>query len=122
MDFQITQLSTGLAAEDPRNAGVHRELTTEITNASGLVLRDPTPREGAPPAKGVATEIVVSLTSAGTITALVNAFKAWLARDSQHRTIDGEVGGKRFHIDAKGVSDGTIQTALEHALSESTEK
>jgi hypothetical protein len=69
----------------------------------------------------LALEIIVSLTSAGSITALVSALKAWLDRESQHRTIDGEIGGKHFHIDANGVSDGTIQAALERALSESTE-
>jgi hypothetical protein len=71
------------AEDDPRRASE----TFELSRALEREFRDELTSLPAPGTKGGILEMVVTLGSAGAITALVEVFKAWLATRPVHRTV-----------------------------------
>lgn len=89
-------------------AGLVAELRRELEGVG-------TPVEPVPGTKGAATSIVVSLASAGTLTALVELLRSWLTRD-RTRSIrvsfgdGGELTG--FEMDGDGLDQASLDALL----------
>lgn len=75
--------------------------------------------------KGVITDVIVPLASSGALTAVVEVFKAWLAKQPAHRSIDLEfevegdaAAGRHGHLrmDATNVDGAVLGAIAQEAL------
>ena len=105
--FKITPLSDFYSQDDPRHASEEFDLQRALRRE----LADEVEIHPAPGKKGALTDLIVTITTSGGVTALAEVIKAWLATRPVHRKVDLEFEidqkkGKRtgsVHIDASNV-------------------
>lgn len=99
--FTITPLSDFYDDKDPRYASE----AFELQHAVKREMPDLVEVRAAHGEKGLLSELIVDIVTSGSLTALVEIFKAWLAARPAHRKID-----LKFEIDQqKGKRTGTLQ-------------
>ncbi|MEI5101708.1 hypothetical protein RB200_28405 [Streptomyces sp. PmtG] len=105
-----------LAGLDAGHAAVldaRAELIADLRSvAGGQVAERAVPAEGA---KGVATELVIGLTGAGSVTAFAQIVKAWLQRDRRRSvtvTVTESETGKVVRIEGDAISNEVLAAAL----------
>lgn len=96
------------------------ELLSDLRTDSGLRTQErDVAAEAAKPGKGWETELIIGLTSTGTVTGLVQALKIWLSRDRRRSVmVTIRSGGQeaRYEIAGENISTGTLQAALNVAV------
>ncbi|WP_154685925.1 effector-associated constant component EACC1 [Streptomyces himastatinicus] len=103
----------GLDADHEAVLDARAELINDLHGVAGAQVMDRgVPAEGV---KGVAAELVVGLTSAGGVTALVQIVKAWLQRDRRRSvtvTITENETGKVVRVEGDSISNDVLTAAL----------
>jgi hypothetical protein len=103
----------GLDASHEAVLDARAELVVDLRSVTGVqVSEGGVPAEGV---KGVATELVVGLSSAGAVTAFVQIVKAWLQRDKRRSvtvTVTESESGKVVRIEGDAISNDVLTAAL----------
>ena len=113
----------GLAADHPAMLGMRAELLGDLKSLHGVTV---TERDSASDAgrKGVLTELVVGLTSAGSLTAFVQFARVWLGRDQRRsltvRITEGNHAPKVIRIEGEKIATETLAEALRAASADGT--
>jgi Effector Associated Constant Component 1 len=118
--FKITPLSDFYSEDDPRYASEAFELQRALRRE----LPDEVEIGSAPGNKGTLTDLLMTITTTGGITALAEVIKAWLATRPVHRQVDLEFEidqrkGKRtgsLHIDASNVDSQQLAEITDAAF------
>jgi hypothetical protein len=118
--FEITPRSDYFAAMDSRGRDEELELKTALKAELPEHVRS-RPGEGE---KGIVTDVIMPLATGGALTAMVEAFKAWLASRPANRTIElkyevEEKKGKRngtLTINATNVDSAVLEVIGREAL------
>ncbi|MEV4887787.1 hypothetical protein AB0K48_00150 [Nonomuraea sp. NPDC055795] len=108
-EFMVTAESSRYRLDDVRWSAQARELHTALMHSETGARLLRIPAEGT---KGFTETLVVGLTSAGTVTAALGIFKAWLARDKTRRivvtwTSNGDEG--RIVLEGDSLEAGALQ-------------
>jgi hypothetical protein len=121
LEFEITPESGFFALDDQRADDEAFELQAALTHE----LPNESRTRPDPKKKGVVTDVIVPLASSGALTAMVEVFKAWLAKRPDHRTIRLKYKIKQegkperegnLSIDATNVDDAVLGTLSGKAL------
>ena len=118
--FKITPLSDFYSEDDQRYASEAFELQRALRRE----LPDEVEIGSAPGSKGALTDLIVTITTSGGVTALAEVIKAWLATRPVHRQVDLEFEvdqskGKRtgsLHIDASNVDSQQLAEMTDAAF------
>ncbi|MFE7215708.1 hypothetical protein ACFU93_38575 [Streptomyces sp. NPDC057611] len=108
----------GLAADHPAVLGLRAELLGDLKALRGVMV---TERDGASDAdhKGVLTDLMIGLTSAGSLTAFVQFARVWLGRDQRRsltvRITEGNSTPKVIRIEGEKIATDTLTEALRAA-------
>ena len=117
VEFRLTASNSDYDPGDDRWLDQVAQLIEDLNDTADEVRKDTTPVAGR---KGGEVEaIILALGSAGAISAAVEIFKAWLARD-QKREIEISVQSgddtKTVRVSANRMDTDTVTTFMEHAL------
>ncbi len=116
----------GIDRAHPAFQGSWGELLTDLRATPGLRAQErDVAAEPAMKGKGWETELIVGLTSTGTVTGLVQALKLWLGRDRRRSvTVTVRSGGQEasYEVAGENISTGTLQDALDAAVRREREK
>lgn len=118
--FKITPSSDFYSEDDKRYASEAFELQRALRHE----LPDEVELDSAPGSKGALTDLIVTITTSGGITALAEVIKAWLATRPVHRQVDLEFEidqkkGKHtgsLHIDASNVDSQQLAEIADAAF------
>lgn len=107
----------GIDRAHPAFQGAWSELLADLRATPGLRAQEcDVAAETAMKGKGWETELIVGLTSTGTVTGLVQALKIWLGRDRRRSiTVTVRSGSQEtsYEIAGENISTGTLQAALD---------
>lgn len=118
--LKIMPISDFYNQRDPR----HSSEAFELQQLLDRELPGELETRSAPGTKGVITDLIVPIATSGGMTALVEVFKAWLAKRPDHRKIDLEFEvntskGKRagkLSVDASNVDSKDITAITKEAF------
>ena len=115
VEFRVEPSSGRFDADDDRWLGEVADFFQGLRQAADEIRRERTPVPGT---KGALDSIVVSLTSAGALTATVEFIKAWLGRDSSRRLrVAFGDGGQLREVEFSGAElDAAALNQVTHAL------
>jgi hypothetical protein len=116
----IVPVSDYFSPEDPRAASETYELRQALQRDLPAELEV----HASSDEKGILSSLILSLTSSGAITALVEVLKAWLGTRPVHRTLDvqfeyDEKKGKRtgtLHLDASNIDSDELAKIMSGAF------
>lgn len=123
--LKITPQTDFYAAGDERA----KQEAFELEGALKRALPKEVETRPAADEKGVITDLVIPLASSGAMTAMVEAFKAWLSKRPTNRSIDvefeideSEEGTRKgtFSVDAQNVDDKVLDTIARGVLESGT--
>jgi hypothetical protein len=116
-------IAGGIRDVDAGNSAAQRawaEIRADLRSVPGLRIEERPVKTDGEPKKGWETDLIVGLTSTGTITGLVQVFKLWLGRDRRRHlklTVSSTPdGGKVIEVDADNASTDLVRNALEAAF------
>jgi Effector Associated Constant Component 1 len=117
-ELRVEAASTRFDADDNRWLEEVADFTLELGDRTGAVRRVRTPVKGE---KGALESIIVSVTSAGAITAAAEFFKTWLGRDStrQIKVAFHENGTpQEVVLQGRNVDEATVRRITDAVLSQ----
>jgi hypothetical protein len=115
VELRVEPASSKFDANDERWQDEVAQFVLDLDSTVGEVRRETTRSEGT---KGVVESIVLPLASAGTLTAAVEFFKAWLARDNGRglKLSIGSDGATVFETSGNDIDETTRRRILEAVL------
>lgn len=99
--------------------GAWAELRQDLAGANPAPRLSERHRSDGSDTKGLWDEVIVSLTTTGSLTAFVSALRLWLGRDRRRSvtvTVHDDGGETTYKISGENISTGTLQHALEAAV------
>ncbi|MEV6106497.1 hypothetical protein AB0M28_17520 [Streptomyces sp. NPDC051940] len=112
-EVRIEERLAGLDAGHEAALEARAELLADLRAAAGLEAHERAlPAEGT---KGVATELVIGLSGAGSVGAFAQIVKAWLGRDRRRSltvTVTESANGKVVRVEGDTVSNDALIAAL----------
>lgn len=114
IDVHLPRVDPGHSAAQAARS----ELLADLATVPSLRARErDLPAEGG--SKGPLTELIVSVSASGGITALVKIMRIWLSRDQKRSlkvTVQTSENGTIYDISGESVSIETLRDALEAAV------